>query len=133
MSRTGDRRLGADVDAVAPDGMDVRLLAGGERGTMAQFQLPARSIGRAARHADVEELWYVVAGAGTLWRRTGEDEREVALRVGDSVRIAPRTTFQVRAADQALEVVAVTMPPWPGDDEAEVVDVGRWDPTVPGP
>jgi mannose-6-phosphate isomerase-like protein (cupin superfamily) len=36
------------------------------------------------------------------------------------------TRFQFRAEpDSSLHIVGVTMPPWPGDDEAVVVE-GRW-------
>lgn len=129
MSRVGDRLLGGTVDEVAPDGMDVRFLAGGDRGTMAHFSLPRASAGQAVRHRGVEELWYVVAGEATMWRRAGHREWETRLRPGTSVRLPPGTAFQVRTHDAALEAVAVTMPPWPGDDEAVVVD-GRWPPTM---
>jgi mannose-6-phosphate isomerase-like protein (cupin superfamily) len=37
------------------------------------------------------------------------------------VSIPVGTAFQFRASDMALESVAVTMPPWPGDGEAELV------------
>jgi mannose-6-phosphate isomerase-like protein (cupin superfamily) len=32
--------------------------------------------------------------------------------------IPPQTRFQFRCLDGSLEAVAVTMPPWPGEDEA---------------
>ena len=41
------------------------------------------------------------------------------------------THFQFRSlGDEPLAVVGVTMPPWPGEDEAVVVP-GAWPPTVP--
>jgi mannose-6-phosphate isomerase-like protein (cupin superfamily) len=40
------------------------------------------------------------------------------------------TAFQVRSlGDAPLAAVGVTMPPWPGEGEAAVVD-GVWTPTV---
>ena len=49
---------------------------------------------------------------------------------GVAVTIPLRTAFQFRAEDEApLAFLAITMPPWPGMDEAVAVE-GRWTPTV---
>jgi mannose-6-phosphate isomerase-like protein (cupin superfamily) len=59
----------------------------------------------------------------------------VELRAGTSVSIPVGTEFQFRATDpsEPLGAVGVTMPPWPGDDEAVRAE-GPWTPTVgPGP
>ena len=37
---------------------------------------------------------------------------------GVSILIPPQTRFQFRSLEGTLEAVAVTMPPWPGEDEA---------------
>jgi mannose-6-phosphate isomerase-like protein (cupin superfamily) len=51
---------------------------------------------------------------------------------GTSFDIPPGCAFQLRAhADVPLQAVAVTMPPWTGDDEAREVS-GPWTPSVPG-
>ncbi len=65
-----------------------------------------------------------------MWRRGGDDEETVAVHRGVSISIPAGTAFQFRAAgDSALEAVAVTMPPWPGAEEAEPAE-GIWQATV---
>ena len=122
--------LGAAPDAIAPDGTAVRLLAALSAASFAHFELPAGAVSHAIVHRTVEEIWYFVAGRGELWRRSGEQEDLVAVGPGVCVTIPLGTRFQFRAAaDAPLAFVAVTMPPWPGDGEAEVVE-GKWRPTV---
>jgi mannose-6-phosphate isomerase-like protein (cupin superfamily) len=124
------RTLGATSDAVAPDGTAVRLLASLAGGSFAHFELPAGAVSQAIVHRTVEEIWYFVAGRGELWRRAGEREEVVAVGPGVSATIPLGTRFQFRASGEApLAFVAVTMPPWPGDGEADVVE-GKWRPTV---
>ena len=122
--------LGAQPDATAPDGTAVRLLLGLGRGSLAHFTLPAGAVSHAVTHRTVEELWYVVEGRGSLWRRSGTDEGFETLAPGIAVSIPLGTAFQFRAEDdRPLAFVAVTMPPWPGMDEAVAVE-GPWTPTV---
>jgi len=122
--------LGDAPDAFAPDGTAVRLLAALSGGSFAHFELPAGEASRAVVHRTVEEIWFFVAGRGELWRRAGEQEEIVAVSPGVSATIPLGTRFQFRASPEApLAFVAVTMPPWPGEGEAEVVE-GPWPPTV---
>jgi mannose-6-phosphate isomerase-like protein (cupin superfamily) len=88
----------------------------------------------AVRHRTVEEIWYVVGGAGEMWRRDADGELTVALGPGTCVTIPAGTAFQFRCTSgEPLGAVGVTMPPWPGEDEAVRVG-GPWPPTVaPGP
>ena len=124
-------RLGAKPDATAPDGTAVRLLLGLEGGGMAHFELPAGAVSHAVTHRTVEEIWYVISGRGTLWRRSEAGEDMEALAPGVSVTIPLGTEFQFRADDCGpLAFVAITTPPWPGKDEAVAVE-GPWEPTVP--
>jgi mannose-6-phosphate isomerase-like protein (cupin superfamily) len=117
-------------ELVAPDGSAVRVLVAGARGSMAHFTLAADACSVAVRHRTVEELWFVVEGTGEMWRRNEDDEDVVALHAGLSLTIPVGTAFQFRASEgSALRIVGVTMPPWPGDDEAVVVD-GPWAPNV---
>ena len=54
-----------------------------------------------------------------MWRKTGDVESVVDLRAGLSLTIPVGTAFQFRCnGDVALKAVGVTMPPWPGMDEA---------------
>ena len=129
--RFDTKTLGLSPDGAAPDGTVVRLLLSLRGGSMAHFELPAGAISHAVTHRTVEEIWYVVAGSGELWRRQDDDERIVPLRPGTAATIPLGTAFQFRAgAAASLAFVAVTMPPWPGADEAVLV-AGTWTPTVP--
>jgi mannose-6-phosphate isomerase-like protein (cupin superfamily) len=121
------RRLPAEPDAIAPDGSAVRLLAALGGGSMAHFELAAGQTSAPVRHRTVEELWYFVGGRGEMWRRAPDGTETVdAVEAGVSLDIPLGTSFQFRAlGDRPLRAVGVTMPPWPGDDEAERVP-GRW-------
>ena len=124
------KRLAEKPDATAPDGTAVRLLTALPGGSFAHFELPAGATSLAVAHRTVEEIWYFVGGAGEMWRRLGNEESRVAVAPGDSLTIPLGTHFQFRATgDAPLVFVAVTMPPWPGDDEAFPV-LGPWSPTV---
>ena len=120
------RMLPATPDVIAPDGSDVRILCGLHGGSMAHFSLPPGRTSKAVVHRSVEEIWYIVAGEGEMWRADGRQERVVALAPGLSLTIPVGTRFQFRSTGTAaLEAVAITMPPWPGEDEAVQVD-GIW-------
>jgi len=125
------KRLPATRDAVAPDGSDVRVLLQLTGGSMAHFELAPRQTSTAVTHQTVEEIWFVLAGRGEMWRRQGKREAIVTLEAGVCLTIPRGTHFQFRTlGDAPLAAVGVTMPPWPGDGEAVVV-AGPWTPTVP--
>jgi mannose-6-phosphate isomerase-like protein (cupin superfamily) len=124
-------RLPAERTAVAPDGSEVRVLLGLEGGGMAHFELPPGRVSRAIRHRTVEEIWFVLSGHGEMWRQQGPTESVVTLEPGVCVTLPLGTHFQFRASSaSALSVVAVTLPPWPGDGEAVWVS-GPWTPSTP--
>jgi mannose-6-phosphate isomerase-like protein (cupin superfamily) len=123
------KSLSAAPDGTAPDGTAVRLLLALVGGSLAHFELAAGAVSRPVTHRTVEEIWYVLSGRGDLWRRQEGRERIEALKPGMSVTIPLGTAFQFRAEpDEPLCFVAVTMPPWPGADEAAPV-AGAWRPT----
>ncbi len=126
----------SSVDAIAPDGSEVRFLAGLTRGGMATFSIGPGDISIAVRHRTVEELWVFTHGRAEMWISPDGDVSQPAasVRVGDSVRIPVGASFQFRSVgDCSVTAVGVTMPPWPGDGEA-VRTVGPWEPTLsPGP
>lgn len=122
--------LPTEATAGAPDGSSVRVLLGLAGGSMAHFELAAGHAARAVCHRTVEEIWYIVAGRGEMWRRQQDREEVVSLTRGVCVTIPLGTHFQFRADTSGpLSAVAITMPPWPGDEEAVVVS-GPWLPTV---
>jgi mannose-6-phosphate isomerase-like protein (cupin superfamily) len=119
-------RLPGARDAIAPDGSDVRILLRLDEGSMAHFELAAGQTSGAVAHRTVGEIWYVLSGRGQMWRRQHDREETVELEPGTCLTIPVGTRFQFRAAgDGPLAVVAVTMPPWPGDGEAFEVP-GAW-------
>ena len=118
------------ADVLAPDGSVVRVLARTGGGSMARFSLPGFGVSRAVVHRTVDELWYFIAGRGQMWLRCGDHESIIDVVPGTSIAIPVGTAFQFcsRSAD-TLQAVGVTMPPWPGHDEAVVVN-GPWSATV---
>ena len=125
------KRLPAAADVVALDGSNVRVLPSLAGGSMAHFELAPGQVSRAAQHRTVGEIWYFLSGSGEMWRRQGELEQTVTVERGVCVTIPVGTRFQFRGAgNEPLSAVAVTMPPWPGEDEAMFVP-GKWQPSVP--
>ena len=127
MSTFQTRPISEEPDAIAPDGADVRLLVTSPRGSMAHFELAPGVVSEATMHKTVEELWFITAGKGEMWRKLGDVEEVVELQPGLSLSIPVGTNFQYRntSDEDPLEAVAVTMPPWPGDSEAMPVK-GKW-------
>ena len=114
----------------APDGGDVRVLLSLSGGSMAVFELAPGDVSVAVTHRTVEEIWYVVAGRGEMWRRQDGREAVITLEPGVCLTIPLGTHFQFRCnGNEKLSCVAITMPPWPGPDEAYAVD-GAWQATV---
>ena len=113
----------------APDGSIVRpLLAIPRQGGMAHFELLPGQISKAITHRTVSEIWYVISGEGRMWRKARNQEETVILTAGVCLTIPLGTHFQFRSDNSALNIVAATMPPWPGDSEAVEVE-GHWNTT----
>ena len=124
------RQLGATEVVFAPDGSEIRVLPRTTRGSMAHGTLAPGRVSLAVAHRTVEELWYVVAGHGQMWRKQGEREEVVDVGPGTALSIPAGTHFQFRAAGpEPLQFVLVTMPPWPGEQEAFRVP-DHWPPAV---
>ena len=133
MDTGATQALPHDYDVLAPDGSEVRILLARRGGSMAHFRLPPGQVSRAVRHRTVEEIWYILSGTGEMWRGACGDQSFATLSPGVCLTIPVGVIFQFRASETAsLEAVAVTMPPWPGDDEAEPAE-GPWKETVVGP
>jgi len=119
-------QLPALPDIVAPDGSDVRVLLATQRGSMAHFELAGGRASAPIRHRSVDEIWFVLSGRGEMWRRADDREEVVTLEPGVCVTIPSGTHFQFRAmSSESLKAVGVTMPPWPGPQEAVPVP-GKW-------
>ena len=130
MVHAATKMLALEADVIAPDGCEVRILAQTPRGSMAHFTLGPGQVSRAVAHRTVEELWYFLSGQGRMWRRQGEAEEIAEVAPGVSLAIPLGTHFQLRNdSAEPLAAVAVTMPPWPGEDEAFFV-AGKWPASV---
>ena len=130
MSEFLTKRLPVDKDDIAPDGSDVRILLGLDRGGMAHFELAPGETSVAVAHHTIEEIWYFLTGRGEMWRKLGYQEEVVPVDPGTCITIPVGTHFQFRSFGyEPLAALGVTMPPWPGEGEAYQVK-GIWRPTV---
>jgi mannose-6-phosphate isomerase-like protein (cupin superfamily) len=117
-------------DATAPDGSEVCVLCATARGSMALFTLMPGAVSKPVAHRTVEEIWYIIRGKGRMWRKSADSEDIAELAAGVSVTLPSGTRFQFRCdGGEPLEAVAVTMPSWPGADEAYPVE-GIWPATL---
>ncbi len=117
-------------EVVAPDGSAVRVLVRAAAGSMARFSLPPFAVSRAVVHRTVDEVWYFLAGRGRMWLRSCGRETTIDVAAGLSIAIPAGTAFQFRSdSAEPLQAIGVTMPPWPGEDEAVAVE-GPWQATV---
>ena len=118
--------LPAEPTVTAPDGSDVRVLVHLPRGSMVHFELAAGRASAAIAHRTVEELWFVLGGNAEMWRADSDGEAITRLGTGTSLSIPVGTRFQFRSlGPKPFSAVGVTMPPWPGADEAVFVS-GPW-------
>ena len=92
----------------------------GPHGNMIHSTVPPAMVGRACQFRTIDDFWYVLSGDGEIWR----------LSPGVCIGITLGTAFQYRCTGSVPLVFACTaLPPWPGDDEAEITD-GPWVPGV---
>ncbi len=116
-------------DYLAPDMSEIRLLTrntDASGGDMAHCTLPPGQTSTAVKHKSIHELWYITSGEGEIWLKDGEIETIHALKKGSYVSIPLNASFQFRTTgSEPLEIVITSMPPWPGADEAILVN-GKW-------
>lgn len=125
------KRLVSTADETAPDGSEVRVLLALEGGSMAHFQLAAGEVSKPVAHKMVDEVWFILGGRGEMWRRKGDQEEVTSIESGISLTLPCGTHFQFRSlGEEPLTAIGATIPPWPGPDEATVVE-GKWKSTVP--
>jgi mannose-6-phosphate isomerase-like protein (cupin superfamily) len=96
-------------------------------------RLRAGATSRAIAHRSVEEIWYVVAGHGRLWRcPPGDEAVPIDIAPGDALVIPTGWRFQFAAtAAGELRFLCFTSPPWPGPEEATPAPPGALgEPTV---
>jgi mannose-6-phosphate isomerase-like protein (cupin superfamily) len=117
-------------DARSPAGAEIRFIMDGPTGNMIHSTVPSGQVNRATRHKTVSEFWHVLEGQGEIWRSDGVNGSIVSLTAGVSIDIPVGTAFQYRnCGKEPLKFICISMPPWPGDEEAVYVD-GPWQPTI---
>ncbi len=123
--------LPTQYDYLAPDGSEIRRLQTKENarnGDLAHCKLSPGKISCAVKHKTVEELWYVTDGTGEIWIKPENQEGKIfQMKKGTALSIPVGTSFQFRNTSQTapLEIVIITMPPWPNAREAIPVK-GEW-------
>lgn len=118
-------------DARSPAGAEIRYLIEGATGGMIHSTVPPGQVNRAAVHATVSEFWHVLSGQGRIWRRDVDSEAVAELRAGVTIDIPVGTAFQYRCdGTEPLTFLCISMPPWPGDSEATIIE-GPWAPNAP--
>lgn len=116
-------------DAIAPDGSDVRSLLTLDQGSLAHYTLAPGATSRAVSHHTVEEIWFFLKGRGEMWRKLHDQESVVVVKSGVAVTIPAGCQFQFRTlGDTPLSAIGITMPSWPGEGEATIVQ-GIWSPS----
>ena len=127
-------RRSPDPDVSAPDGSEIRLLLderhAARAASMVEVTLPAGQISRPVFHRTVEEVWYMLEGSGQVWRCPAEasgsgEACPLPVHSGDSLVIPTGWYFQFRADESSdLRFLCITMPPWPGEEEAQPAPYG---------
>ncbi|HEX6548842.1 MAG TPA: cupin domain-containing protein [Candidatus Dormibacteraeota bacterium] len=115
------------ADAIAPDGSEIHFrVLDAQRASLVEVVLAPGRTTRTVRHRTVEEIWYFLAGSGDVWLHgpaTPGTIRSVA--PGDTVVIPTGWDFQFRATgSEPLRFLCYTSPPWPGEEEAQLVRGG---------
>ncbi len=119
--------LKKEPDDIAPDGSKIYLLNSLKGGGMCLCELPVGETTQAVRHQTVEEIWFFLSGEGEVWRKMKNKEEVIPVIKDMSITIPLGCHFQFKnTGKEPLRFIIVTMPPWPGVDEAEKVE-GYWD------
>ena len=119
MDQLAPKLLPAIPDHLAPDGSEIRELLPVTGASLAHCTLPPNQTSKAVKHRTVEEIWYVLAGQGQVWRKLGIDELVVDAVPGMALTIPRDTHFQFRnTGPEPFVFVIATSPKWPGADEA---------------
>jgi mannose-6-phosphate isomerase-like protein (cupin superfamily) len=129
----------SEPDCRAPDGSQIRLLIGSDQGatraSLCEVTMSAGQVSHPIWHRQVEEIWYILEGGGEVWRSppAAGPVKMAAVPVGpgDALTIPAGWRFQFRAtAGETLRFLCLTIPPWPGPEEAQPAEVGGLGPAT---
>ena len=114
------KQVPQQYDNLAPDGSEIRLL----------HSMNGGGVSKPVYHLTTEEMWYFLGGQGQVWRKQGDNEAVVDVHQGISLTIPTGTHFQFRTVGESpLQFIIAGMPAWPGEQEAVLLDKGKWDVT----
>jgi len=118
-------------DAIAPDGAEMRVLLdrpqGATRLSLAEALVKPGERTACVSHKTIEEVWYIVRGAGRFHRLTpdGAEEQADDIAPGDALLIPTGYRFWVEnTGPDDLVFLCCGTPPWPGHDEAIIWEEG---------
>ena len=118
----------SNPDTTAPDGSEIRFLidqASEINGaSMVEVSLGKGEVTRPVIHQTVEEIWYILEGAGQVWRcPPGQDPQTIEpcyVEPGNALSIPTHWSFQFSSTGEvSLKFLCITIPPWPGDSESK--------------
>ncbi len=113
------KQIPEKYDYLAPDNSEIRLLPNVKGGGLCHCTLPPGNISQAVKHRSVDEIWYFIEGEGEVWRELNNEKEITKVRPGIAITIPVGTHFQFNnTSDKPLKFIVVTMPPWPGEEEA---------------
>jgi mannose-6-phosphate isomerase-like protein (cupin superfamily) len=112
----------------APDGSRIYPLIRTNQASVGIIELRPGQVTAPVHHLTIEEVWYVLEGKGQIWRKLDAEEDTAELVAGTCVNIPTGAAFQFRSdGEQPLRMLMLTIPPWPGAEEAVASD-GAWEP-----
>lgn len=111
-------------DHIAPDGSEIRLLPQMDGGGACHCRLPDGKTSTAVKHRHVEEIWYCISGSGVIrFKEIDKPVVELVLEKGTVLSIKPNVAFQFKnTGSEDLDILIITMPKWPGPEEAIYVE-----------
>lgn len=121
--------LAAAPDAESPDGgAEIRYILSSPEGELTHAVCPAGSTSGTHLLPTLDEAYFVLGGAGEIWRASDDREAVTRLRPGRWVAMPAGMRFQYRAnLGSSLVFLVVVLPQWRAD-LFQVVEGGRWTP-----
>jgi mannose-6-phosphate isomerase-like protein (cupin superfamily) len=129
MSNPTISALAAMPDAVSPDGgAEIRHILTSPAGDLTHAVCRAGITSGTHHLPDLNEAYYVLGGAGEIWRANEDRDVVTALRPGRWVAMPAGMRFQYRANfGTSLVFMVVVLPSWRAD-LFHIVDGGKWAP-----
>ncbi|MEM9622082.1 MAG: cupin domain-containing protein [Pseudomonadota bacterium] len=111
----------------APDGSLVRPLLQTSAASQCHCTLGAGQVSQAIAHREIAELWYCLSGTGEFYCEVLNHQEPFTVAVGTTWHVPPGKAFQFRnTSTNDLTFLITTLPPWPGEEEADLQAEGVW-------